>query len=100
MWAEPSFEILVGVLPISPDGTGGLDGATVGAEIVNVEGLWHESDITGGAGEIIKDEFSIFAKIEMLIETTFFGKTGFVEFVIARIEATIASKQVENVGFT
>lgn len=37
--AEPGFEIAVGSLPVGPAGTRRFDGASFGAEIINVEWL-------------------------------------------------------------
>ena len=53
MGAEPSFEVLIGGLPIAPDGSGSFDSATVGAKIINIKRLWCVGDFAFGVGEVV-----------------------------------------------
>ncbi len=74
MRAKPSFEILVGSLPVLPVGGSGFNSAGFGAEIINIKWLQNKSWFAFGKGEIIQNKFSIFGKVERLVKSAFFGK--------------------------
>lgn len=65
---KPIFKILIGSLPVLPNGGGGLDGASFGAEIVNVEWLFGISNFAFTVFEVVKDEFGVFGEVEVLVE--------------------------------
>ena len=81
MGSEPGFEVLIGSLPVFPDGGAGFDGATIGAKIVDVEGFKYKVNDAGGFFEVVKNELGVFGEVEIFIETAYFGVFAAIEFV-------------------
>ena len=63
MFAEPSFKIFILSLPVLPNSGSRTNGASGGAEIINIERLSGVSNFTFGVFEVVKNEFGVFGKI-------------------------------------
>ena len=79
--AEPRFKVMIGGLPVVPFGGGGINGASGGAEVIDVERLQDEGDVTFGFFKIVENKISIFGEIEGSVEGEGFGDFGTIEFI-------------------